>query len=227
MTSKPAVELRRIRLVRDDADGAGLGARAVQRALRTGEHFDARDVVDLDVERALDRGDRLLVEVHADRRQRTRVVGVLAAGDAAHVRARETGAAALERHVRQEFHVVVEGLDLEVRELLLADGLDRQRHVLKALVALQRGDDDFVEAALVGLLCLCDAGAREHGARVWQRAPHGGGKGEVRTRNSADCCVPCVTPYLFVRRRVDAVSDIRVARMYAFRHGIKTSGTAG
>jgi hypothetical protein len=105
------------------------------------------------------------------------VVGVLAARDAAHIRAGETGAAALERHVRQEFHVVVEGLDFEVRELVLADGLDRQRHVLEALVALHRGDDDLVEFALVRLLCLYDAGACEHYTRVWQGALHGRGKG--------------------------------------------------
>jgi hypothetical protein len=75
----------------------------------------------------------------------------------AHVRPSEARAAALERHVRQEFHVVVEGLDLEVRELLLADSLDRQRHVLEALIALGGGDDDLVEFSDVCLLCLCDA----------------------------------------------------------------------
>ncbi|MEO8017213.1 MAG: hypothetical protein ABI769_05325 [Pseudomonadota bacterium] len=117
------------------------------------------------------------------------MVGILAAGNATHVRAGEARAAALERHVRQEFHVVVEGLDLEVRELLLADGLDCQRNVLEALIPLRRGDDNFVEAALVGLLCLHDAGAREHGSSVGKRALHGGGESEIGTRIRAEISV--------------------------------------
>ena len=56
----------------------GLRARAVQRALRTRQRFDARDVVHVDVERALDRGDGLLVEILADARLRTGVVAVVA-----------------------------------------------------------------------------------------------------------------------------------------------------
>ena len=82
-------ERARIGLVGDDADRARFGARAVQRALRTRERLDARDVVDVDVERALDRGDRLLVEIHADARQRAGVVAVAAARDAAHGDVRE------------------------------------------------------------------------------------------------------------------------------------------
>ena len=39
----------------------------------------------MDVERAADRRDRLLVEIGADRRQRARVVAVAAGRDAAHV----------------------------------------------------------------------------------------------------------------------------------------------
>ena len=68
-----------IGLVGDDADRAGLRARAVQRALRARQRFDARDVVHVDVERALDRGDRLLVEILADAGLRTGVVAVVAA----------------------------------------------------------------------------------------------------------------------------------------------------
>jgi hypothetical protein len=69
--------------------------------------------------------------------------------------------------------------------LFLADGLDRQRHVLQALVALQRGYDHLVEAAFVGLLRLCGAAASEHGARERQRAFHGGSKGGIFTANIA------------------------------------------
>ena len=102
------IEAGWIRLVGDDADGAGLRARAVQRALRTRERFDARDVVHVDVERALDRGDGLLVEILADARLRAGVVAVVAGRRAAHEHAREARACLLERHARQEFHVVVE-----------------------------------------------------------------------------------------------------------------------
>ena len=173
VTSKPASNASGLRLVGDDADGAGLGAGAVQRALRTGQHFDARDVVDLDVERALDGGDGLLVEVHAHRGQRTRVVGVLAAGDAAHVGTGEAGTAGLVGDVRQEFHVVAEVVDLEFGELLLADGLDGQRHVLQAFVALLRRDHDLFEPGLLGLLCLGDAGTGEDHTGERQRALDG------------------------------------------------------
>ena len=75
----------RIGLVGDDADGAGLGTGAVQRALRPGQRFDALDVVDVDVERALDRSDRLLVQVHADAGLRAGMVAIATAGDTPHV----------------------------------------------------------------------------------------------------------------------------------------------
>src|SRR5262245_52713000 len=40
------LELRRVGLIGNDADRAGLGARSVESALRTLEHFDTRDVID-------------------------------------------------------------------------------------------------------------------------------------------------------------------------------------
>jgi hypothetical protein len=53
-------------LVGDDPQGAGLRAGAVQGALRPGQGLDPGDVVDVDVQRALDRGDRLFVQIGAD-----------------------------------------------------------------------------------------------------------------------------------------------------------------
>ena len=64
-----AVDATEIGLVGDDADGARLARRAVQRALRPGQRLDPGDVEHVNVERALDGGDRLLVEIGADRRQ--------------------------------------------------------------------------------------------------------------------------------------------------------------
>src|SRR5437763_16713922 len=103
-----------VRLVGNDAHRARLRARAVERALRTGERLYALDVVDVDVERTLDGGDRLLIQVHADTRQRPGVVGVVAAGDSAHVDLGETRPAGLVGDTRQELHVVVEVLHPEL-----------------------------------------------------------------------------------------------------------------
>jgi hypothetical protein len=175
----PRVEFTHLRLVGDDADGAGLGAGAVQRALRSRQHLDARHVVDLHVERALDGGDGLLVEVHAHRGQWARMVGVLAAGNAAHVGTCEAGTEALVGDVRQEFHVVAEIVDLEFGELFLADGLDGEGHILQAFVALLRRDHDSLESRFFRLLCLGDAGAGQHRARVGQSLSDCGRESEI------------------------------------------------
>src|SRR3546814_1163886 len=42
---------------------------------------------------------------------------------------------------------------VEVGELFAADDLHRNRHVLQILLALLRGDDDFVDVAVIGLRC--------------------------------------------------------------------------
>src|SRR4051812_4510346 len=110
------------------------------------------------------------------------MVGVLAAGDAAHVRTREPRASGLIGDVRQEFHVVAEVVHLELGELLLADGLDGERYVLEAFVALLRRHHDRLEPGLLGLLCLYDAGAREDHTGDWQRALDG-----LRERLTHDC----------------------------------------
>ena len=52
------------------------------------------DVVDMHVERAVDRRDRLLVEIDADARLRARMIAVPAADDAAHVDVEVPGAVA-------------------------------------------------------------------------------------------------------------------------------------
>ena len=145
------IETGRVGLVGDDPDRARLRARTEQRALRARQCLDALDVVDVHVECATDRGDRLLVEVDADARQRGRVVAVAAARDAAHVHERAARAVRLERHARQVLREVVEPHDVELVEALRAECLDRQRHVLQALLALLRGDHDLLETAGAGL----------------------------------------------------------------------------
>ncbi len=132
-------------LVGDDAQRAGLRTGAVQRALRAGQRLDAVDVVDVDVQRALDGGDRLFVQVHAHAGQRAGVVAVAAAGHAAHVDLREARARGLVRHAGQVLHVVVEVGDVEVLQLFRPQHLDADRHFLQVLHALLRGHRDGVQ----------------------------------------------------------------------------------
>src|SRR5204862_7493928 len=48
-------------------------------------------------------------------------------------------------HVREVFHKVVEGLDVQLGERLRSEGLDRDRNVLHALGAALRRDDDLLQ----------------------------------------------------------------------------------
>ncbi len=87
------------------------------------------------------------------------MIQVAVARDAAHQHAREPGAArpaaraaGLEGDAGQEFHVVVEGFDVELLELFRPDGLHADRHALQVFLALLRGDDHFFEGAVVRLL---------------------------------------------------------------------------
>ena len=141
------LEAAEVRLVGDDAHRAGLGAGAVEGALRTRQGLDALDVVDVQVERALDGGDRLLIEVHADARQRTGMVAVVATRYAAHEGACESRAERLVGDARQELHIVVEVLHPELLELLGADRGDAEWYVLQVLGALLGGDHHFLEGA--------------------------------------------------------------------------------
>ena len=59
----------RIGLVSDDANRPGFRACSVERALGTLQGFNAGDVIDMNIEDPVDGRDRLLVEVHAHRRQ--------------------------------------------------------------------------------------------------------------------------------------------------------------
>ena len=144
-------EMRRVGLVGDDADGACFGARAVERALGSGERFHARDIVDVNVEYAVDRRDWLLVEVDAHRRQRAGMVLKHARGNAAHVHVLETRASrgiGKEGHARQILYVVVEILNVQLFEFRRAEGLDADRHVLQVFRALLRGDDHFFQTGI-------------------------------------------------------------------------------
>ena len=163
-----SIKARGVGRVGDDADGARFGRGAVKRALRAGEALDPGDVVDVDIEVAADRGHRLLVEIDADRGQRARVVAVATTGDAAHVDdvVARIAAQRLERHRGELLHVIGEAGDVEILQLLRAQCLDADRHVLQALAAFLRGDDDVGVTGFCGIRrrsILRDGGAGDHG----------------------------------------------------------------
>ncbi len=151
-------ELRRIRLVGDDAHGARLGTRTVQRTLGSLEDLDALNVIEMHIGGPVDGGHRLLVEIGADTRLRSRVVLVGAAHHPAHVDMRAAGltVAALPLAARvgnagRILHIAVQAADIELLELRAAQHLDADRDVLQVLGALLRGDDDLFELRGFGL----------------------------------------------------------------------------
>ncbi len=94
-----------LRLVRDVAKRARFGAAAEQRALRAFEHLDALHIDHVDVEITAREGQRLLVEVSRDVRERVdRSRGLTASEadrEAAHVDVALTRAVGAEGHIRQ------------------------------------------------------------------------------------------------------------------------------
>jgi hypothetical protein len=65
-----AAQLAELGFVGDDPDRSSFGTRAVECALRSGQRLDPREIVDMQVEHALDGGYRLLIQVYAYARQR-------------------------------------------------------------------------------------------------------------------------------------------------------------
>ena len=180
-------ETARVRLVGDDADGAGFRAGAVKRALGAGKYLHAIDVVEMHVERAADRRDRLFVQINADGGQRARVVAVIAADDAAHADIGEagrgvaaSGAAGCEGDAGEELHVVVEVGDVQLLELFRLQRLDAHGDRLEIFRALLRRDDDGLNRAVV---CRLLRQRRNH------RCQHGGGRqrGPKRAPTTANC----------------------------------------
>ena len=155
-------------LVGDDADRARLARRAVKCPLRTGETLDPRNVVDMDVERAADRRDWLLVEIGADRRERARMIAVAAGGNAAHVDDGDAGLQGLEADRGELLGILLEIRDVELVEPLGADCLDRQWNLGEILFAFLRGDDDLVRfgRGVAGRDLSLGRGRRVDGARL-------------------------------------------------------------
>ena len=92
------------------------------------------------------------------------MVGILARCHAAEIDLSETGAALLDRHRRQELHDVLQLADLQLVELFIANGVNRDWHILKILFALLRGNnDDVVIFVSSRILRHCRHGKAERG----------------------------------------------------------------
>ena len=143
------IEPRRVRLVRDVAQRAGLGARAVQRALRPGQRLDALDVDDADLGLKRTLRQWLLVEVDGSGR-----VGDEGRGVVRH--AAEVDRAATRRHrvvaeARHESREVLDTVEVGALELLLAYRLDFLRDVEQGFFAFAGRDDHGFKVRALGL----------------------------------------------------------------------------
>ena len=138
-----------IRLVRDVADGARLGAAAEERALRSLEDLDALHVDHVDIEVARRELHRLLVEVdrHVGKRRRGRL-GLVARADtaeAAHENVAGARPVAAEGDVGRVLEKVVLVLNAELLQLHARDRLHGERDVLHRLRSAGRSHGDLLK----------------------------------------------------------------------------------
>src|SRR5439155_252574 len=185
-----------LRLVRDVADHAGLGAGAEQRALRTFQNLDAIEVRGVDVEVAIRELTGLVVQVDGDVRPQARrsaaLAGLRAGAQAAHENLVLARPVVRRRDVRQILDVVVEGRDVELLQRLLGQGLHRDRHVLYVLRAALRGDGDLFERSRDRFGA---AGRRLGSVRCAGRAPQDGRYriGDLRVHSLIPLELTCTT----------------------------------
>ena len=171
----------------DELDEAAQRACAVERALRTAQHFDALHVERIEVERQLrgvdKRGagaERGFIDISAN-----------GAGDAAGVEAaqRKTLVARLPAgggEARNVGDVIVEAVRLDAFQRLAGHRGDGLRHFAQKLFALLRGDDDL---AIVGNFLRLSCRKRQHrsGRNEREREPEHG------TSPCAAECSPALT----------------------------------
>ena len=135
------VELERVgRLARGDDHRAGHSVATVERALRSLQHFDLRNVVEFLVQRV-----RVGLQ-HAIDDERKVSLSVATRVDAADRDLKVTGFRRLHlRDARRQRDEVLRTLDASRLDFRGGEGLHRRRHVFEALGALTGGDDDFFE----------------------------------------------------------------------------------
>ncbi|MBV6418364.1 MAG: hypothetical protein CMLOHMNK_03183 [Steroidobacteraceae bacterium] len=192
-----AGELAGLRGARDVAHGAAEGARAVQRALRTAQHFDPLDVLQQEV-----RVDGRLVEIGRHRRDGRELVvaigGTVRVHAADHDAVDDAGVAVTAIDDRDAWHgahqvSVIE--DLPAFEDISGDRRDVVGHIDHRFGAPRRRDDDLLErrrSTLRGRLLRAQLRGRHAGE-------HGGhGRGDRRATGSGTKsgnrhgrCSPC------------------------------------
>ena len=159
------VEIVQLCIVGEHPHHAVQRARAVQRALRSAQHFDVVQVIGIQVRfhRGSHEAERHRIEVVADgaRAGEQRTCG----GHAAY---REQGFAALAGDVDGDARYLTECVRdaLKARLVEIGAGRDGHRdgHVLQALLALLRRDDDLLEAGRFGC-CIIVRGSTGGGCR--------------------------------------------------------------
>ena len=148
----PGLKLAHDRLVGDQAHGAGLGAGPEQGALRPWQHLDALQVGGVVVHIAPAEGDRLLIHIQSHRRGRPLdggdgVFGLLGGG-AADVEFALAGAGSHGDHIGQVAHIIIEGADTQLVEVVPLQGGHGHGNVLGGFRPLGGGDDHFLNLAL-------------------------------------------------------------------------------
>ena len=151
------VELGKVGLVGDVADGTGHRARAKQGALRPGQHFDALQIDRIDIKVATRHRAWRIIEIERNVREggacarnlQARRVGRHAADvDAANARRAFRCA-----HVGQIFNQLVKAGDVQLFQRLAAEGLNGNRNGVQLFIAARCGHDNV--DAVQGVFGIC------------------------------------------------------------------------
>jgi hypothetical protein len=156
-------------------DRAGDGVFAVQRALRTAEHFDALDIVNIQ-QRALRTRDVHVVDVNADAGLEAPQRVVLSHAANVGIDGAAGGAAGVDLDVRRERGHVFQCAHILGLQLIGGQRGNRHRHILQAFCTAARRDYDAFDA---GYRCLLA------GLGLGQRGEVGGENGGHRQAQCA------------------------------------------
>ncbi len=136
-----------VRLVGHVPYGAGHGTGAKSRALRAVEHFDALDVIEVQIRLHAGPARRCVVDKKS-RRRGVCVSGIAAVGYSTHHEKLRARAHADEGNGRHLFGVVVESLNGKIAHVLLRQHVNAQGNILQVLLALARRHDNHLETPI-------------------------------------------------------------------------------
>ena len=141
-----------LRLVRDVANDAGLGARTEQRPLGPFKDLDALQVGRVDIQVAAGQLPGLLVQIDGNVRKAVdRAAGLscdVAGAETPHEDLILAWSRGWRDHIGQVLEQIVEVRDIQLLQGIASKRLDCDRHVLGVLTAPLRRDDDFLNATL-------------------------------------------------------------------------------